>query len=86
MDRFGTYLTHAQTCDDVRVRSATGMVCFWFASVHITHMSNPVMTFGFIVLQNGQLKKGIFNRLDCQFHRFTTGKRQFCSWSHGPAT
>ena len=30
MDCFGTYFTHAQTCDDVRVQSATQ----WTASVH----------------------------------------------------
>ena len=30
MDCFGTYLPHAQTCDNVRVQSATA----WTASVH----------------------------------------------------
>ena len=30
MDCFGTYFTHAQTCDNVRVQSATQ----WTASVH----------------------------------------------------
>ena len=30
MDCFGTYLTHAQSCDNVRVHSATE----WTASVH----------------------------------------------------
>ncbi len=30
MDGFGTYFTHAQTCDNVRVQSATA----WTASVH----------------------------------------------------
>ena len=30
MDCFGTYLTHVQTCDNVRVQSATE----WTASVH----------------------------------------------------
>ena len=34
MDCFGTYFTHAQTCDYVRVQSATQ----WTASVHIFHM------------------------------------------------
>ena len=33
--------THVQTCDDVRVQSATQ----WTASVHTLHMSKPVMTF-----------------------------------------
>ena len=35
MDCFGTYLTHVQTCDNVRVQSATE----WTASVHtLTHV------------------------------------------------
>ena len=42
---FGTYFTHVQTCDDVRVHSATE----WTASVHTLHMSKPVMTFVFKV-------------------------------------
>ena len=33
MDCFGTYFTHVQTCDDVRVQSATE----WTASVHTLH-------------------------------------------------
>ena len=33
MDCFGTYLTHAQSCDNVRVHSATE----WTASVHTLH-------------------------------------------------
>ena len=37
MDCFGTYFTHVQTCDDVRVPSATE----WTASVHTSHMSKP---------------------------------------------
>ena len=45
MDCFGTYFTHVQTCDDVRVRSATQ----WTASVHTLRMSKPVMTFVFNV-------------------------------------
>ena len=36
MDCFGTYVTHVQTCDVTRVRSATE----WTASVHTLHMSN----------------------------------------------
>ena len=49
MDCFGTYFTHVQTCDDVRVQSATE----WTASVHTGHMSKSVMTFVFKVLRNG---------------------------------
>ena len=52
MDCFGTYFTHAQTCDDVRVPSATE----WTASVHTSHMSKPVITFVFQVLRNGLLR------------------------------
>ena len=36
MDCFGTYFTHAQSCDVTRVRSATE----WTASVHASHMPN----------------------------------------------
>ena len=43
MDCFGTYLTNAQTCDNVRVQSATQ----WTASVHILHMPKPVIRFVF---------------------------------------
>ena len=35
MDCFGTYFTHAQTCDNVRVQSATE----WTASVQTLHMA-----------------------------------------------
>ena len=52
MDCFGTYFTHVQTCDDVRVQSATE----WTASVHTLHMSKPVMTFVLKVLRNGLLR------------------------------
>ena len=52
MDCFGTCFTHVQTCDDVRVQSATE----WTASVHTLHMSKPVMTFVFKVLRNGLLR------------------------------
>ena len=51
MDCFGTYFTHVQTCDDVRVRSATERT----ASVHTLRMSKPVMTFVIKVLRNGLL-------------------------------
>ena len=46
MDCFGTYFTHVQTCDDVRVQSATE----WSASAQTSHMSKPEMTFVFKVL------------------------------------
>ena len=53
MDCLGTYLimTHAQTCDHVRVQSATE----WTASVHTWswHMPKPVTTFVLKVLRNG---------------------------------
>ena len=37
IDCFGTYFTHVQTCDNVRVRSGTQLS----ASVHALHMSKP---------------------------------------------
>ena len=46
MDCFGTYFTHAQTCDNVHVQSAME----WTASVH---MPKPVITFVFNVLRSG---------------------------------
>ena len=46
MDCFGTYFTHAQSCDNVRVPSATE----WTASVHTLHMPKAVITFVFQVL------------------------------------
>ena len=52
IDCFGTYLKHVQTCDDVRVQSATQST----ASVHSWHMSKPVMTFVFRVLRNRLLR------------------------------
>ena len=51
-DCFGTYFTHVQTCDDIRVQSATE----WTASGHTLHMSKPVMTFVSKVLRNGLLR------------------------------
>ena len=41
LDCFGTYSTHAQTCDNGRVQSATA----WTASVHTLHMPKPVDTY-----------------------------------------
>ena len=52
MDCFGTYLKHAQSCDNVRVHSATE----WTASVHTLRMPKAVITFLFIVLRNGLLR------------------------------
>ena len=52
MDCFGAYFTHAQSCDNVRVHSATE----WTASVHTLHMPEAVITFVFIVLRNGLLR------------------------------
>ena len=48
MDCFGTYFTHVQNCDNVRVQIATQ----WTASVHTLHMPKPVITFVFKVLRN----------------------------------
>ena len=59
MDCFGTYLTHAQTCDYVRVQSATE----WTASVRTSLMSKPVVTFVFKVLRHGLLRYTYFNTL-----------------------
>ena len=39
MDCFGTYFTHAQTCNVTRVQSARE----WTAAVHTLHMPKPVM-------------------------------------------
>ena len=52
MDCFGTYFTHAQSCDNVRVHSARE----WAASVHTLRMPKAVITFVFIVLRNGLLR------------------------------
>ena len=52
IDCFGTYLKRVQTCDDVRVQSATQST----ASVHTSNMSKPVMTFVFKVLRNRLLR------------------------------
>ena len=52
MDCFGAYFTHAQSCDNVRVHSATQ----WTASVHTLHMPTAVITFMFKVLQEGLLR------------------------------
>ena len=55
MDCFGTYFTHVQTCDNVRVHSAKQ----WIALVHTLHMSKPVITFVFtgIAAACAQLRK-----------------------------
>ena len=48
---FGANFTHVQTCDNVRVHSATQWNCFgtYFAYAH----TEPVTTFVFMVLRNG---------------------------------
>ena len=46
MDCFGTYCTHAQSCDSVRVQSGTERT----ASVHTLHGPKAVITFVFKVL------------------------------------
>ena len=51
-DCFGTYFTHAQSCDNVHVQSATD----WAASVHTLRMPKAVIMFVFIVLRNGLLR------------------------------
>ena len=45
---FGTYFTHAESCDNVRVQRATE----WTASVNTLHMPKSVITFVFIMLHN----------------------------------
>ena len=52
MDCFGTFFTHAQCCDSVRVHGATE----WTASVHTLHRPKAVITFVFKVLQKGLLR------------------------------
>ena len=51
MDCFGTYFTHAQSCNVTRVQSRATE---WTASVHTSHMSKVVMQPVFKVLRNGQ--------------------------------
>ena len=50
------YISHAQTCDNVRVQSATE----WTASEHTLHMPKPVITFVFQVLRNGLLRNILY--------------------------
>ena len=49
MGCFGTYFTHAQRCDNLRVQSAAERT----ASVHILRMPKAVRRFMFKVLWNG---------------------------------
>ena len=65
MDCFGTYFTHAQSCDNVRVPSATE----WTASVHTLHMPKAVITFVFQVLL-GTCSICAFSRFRVWFSRF----------------
>ena len=62
----GTYFTHAQTCDNVRVQSATQ----WTASVHTLHMPKAVITFVFKGLCNGLLRYIRFAGFPCGSVRF----------------
>ena len=48
MDCFGTYFAHAQTCDYVRVQSATQ----WTASVHTLHMPKPEKKYSWTLQKN----------------------------------
>ena len=52
MDCFGACSAHDQTCDNVRVQSATQ----WTAAAHALHMPKHVITFVFKVLRNGLLR------------------------------
>ena len=66
MDCFGTYSTHAQTCDNVPVQSATQ----WTASLHTSHMHKTVITFVFKVLRYGLLlRKRIEVLVAARLHR-----------------
>ena len=60
MDCYGTYFTHAQTCDNLPVPSATE----WTATVHTLHMPKPVITFLFQVLRNGLLRCILYTWID----------------------
>ena len=75
MDCFGTYFTHVQTCDNVRVQSATQ----WTASVHTLHMSKPVITFVFKVLRNVETCDTVHGYILglCSFLRFLTSLNRF---------
>ena len=55
MGCFGTYFTHAQRCENLRVQSATESS----ASVHNLHMPKALTTFVFIVLRN-RMRRYIF--------------------------
>ncbi len=52
MDCSGTCFTHVQTCDYVRVPSATQ----WTASVHTLYMSKPVIMFVCKVLRHALIR------------------------------
>ena len=56
MQCFGTYFTHAQTCGNVRVQSATQCTAW----VHTLHMPKPVVTFVFKVLRNALLRSILY--------------------------
>ena len=99
-DCFGTYVTHAQTCDYVRVQSATE----WTASVHTLHMPKPkcygmdcfgtyvpVITFVFKVLRNGLLRYILAHAQTCDYVRVQSATErtasvhtQTCDYVHMP--
>ena len=60
MDCLGTYFSHAQSCDNVGVQSATE----WTASVHTLHMPKAVITLLFKVLRNGLLRYILYTCMD----------------------
>ena len=66
MDGLGTYFTHVQTCDYVRVPSATE----WTASVHTSGMSKSVITFVFKVLWNGLHRYTLFAHMSKPVNTF----------------
>ena len=65
IDCFGTYCTHAQTCENVRAQSATQ----WTASVHTVHMPKPVTTFVFKVLRNDCFRTYFAHAQTCDYVR-----------------
>ena len=74
-----TYFTHAQTCDNVRVQSATQ----WTASVHTLHMPKPVITFVFKVLRNGLLRSPLSGSKVHKDHLLGTGHIAWPGRPHG---
>ena len=77
MDCLGTYFTHVQTRDNVRVQSATQ----WIASPHALHMSKPVIKFVFKVLHNGLLRYILTHVQTCDNVRVQSAT-QWTAWVH----